>query len=79
MALGRVWGAILGSRWVQDGLKRVSRWAQEPNKKVPPPYFSRFGDMRPLGSDLVGFWVPFWGQGRLKMVARGFQDGLQSL
>ena len=65
MALGGVWGAILGSRWGQDGLKRVSRWAQEPPKKDRPPLFSRFGDMRPLGSDFGGSWRLLEGYWRL--------------
>ena len=43
-------GSKMGSRGSQDGLK-------SPIKKGSPPLFSRFGDMRPLGSDLVGSWV----------------------
>ena len=39
-------GSKMGSRGPQDGLKSFI-------KKVCPPLFSRFGDMRPLESDLV--------------------------
>ena len=51
--------------WGQGGSKMVSRGSQDGLKslikKGGPPLFSRFGDMRPLGSDLVGSWVVLGG------------------